>query len=606
MRKERMVKITAALLVVILFASVFYVQPISTQEQGTFLKIGMQDEPKNTNIYKATDVWTANVLGWFYPTLFILSPIDRELSPDFADSMEGSPDGLTYTIKLKQNAKWDDGTPINAQDVIFSFDLVKELQLPDYLPYIDGIVDSWSAPDDYTVVLKLPQCTPKFKNSTLIGMVIVPKHQWSKVLDDARKGAEPLQTFLDTNLGADTPYGKLVSGGPFSWGEWQKGSFVRIVANTNYYGKGRVWTTKSGKTLTEGPNYDGILFKIYGTTDAAILGLQKGEIDYIWWTIDPGFIANLLADPNVEVTKADELGYYYLAMNHAKEPFNDKAMRQALAMLVDKTFIASRVLQGYGGPAHSVVMPAAGKWYNDKVNKYGDGLAKADRIAKAKQILTAAGYSWDADGNLLLKNGKKMAPFDILTPPADYDPLRAMSGVLIQEWWRAIGVPATAKPTSFGQIVASTFEQMTFDVYILGWRIGGNPYPDHMYDFFHSSQAVPDGNNPMSFKNPEFDKLVEDLTKNCDENAQMADAFKAQEIAIDEVAYCPLYYRSLNEAHRKDTFEGWFVQLGGVAGSINYLTPLKPAGAKPTGIPVAVALVGLAGAAAYLVRKRKD
>jgi ABC-type transport system substrate-binding protein len=127
-----------------------------------------------------------------------------------------------------------------------------------------------------------------------------------------------------------------------------------------------------------------------------------------------------------------------------------------------------------------------------------------------------------------------------------------------------------------------------------------------MYDFFHSSQAIPDGNNPMSFKNPEFDRAVEDLTTNCDENAQMQDAFKAQEIGIDEVCYCPLYYRSMNEAHRTDTFEGWFVQLGGVAGSINYLTPLKKAEeAKPTGIPVAAALIGLAGAAAYLAR-RKD
>jgi tetratricopeptide (TPR) repeat protein len=158
--------------------------------------------------------------------------------------------------------------------------------------------------------------------------------------------------------------------------------------------------------------------------------------------------------------------------------------------------------------------------------------------------------------------------------------MRAMSGVLIQEWWREIGIPVTAKPTSFGEIVHKTFEAMTFDWYILGWRIGGAGYPDHMRYFFHSDQAVPDGNNPMSYRNPQVDKYLEDLMTLCDRDELIFVSYEAQKMIIDEVGYCPLYYRSLNEAHRNDTFTGWFTQLGGIAGSesprscLLYLKPL--------------------------------
>jgi ABC-type transport system substrate-binding protein len=402
------------------------------------------------------------------------------------------------------------------------------------------------------------------------------------MLIQARDTDVPMQTFLD--LPVDDP----VSAGVFSFSQWEKGAFVKLVTNPTYYGKGRT-VVVNGETITEGPHYDGLLLKLYGTTDAALLGIQKGEIDYIWWNLDPGYIAQLLGNPSITIEKADELGYFYLAPNCAKEPFDDVKLRQAMVYLVQKDFIVSRVLQGYGGEAHSVVMPAAGDWYNDNVNKFGDGMAKEERVAKATEILTAAGYTVPEakypEGVLKLSDGTDMQPFEILTPPADYDPMRAMSGVLIQEWWREIGIPATAKPTSFGEIVHKTFEAMTFDWYILGWRIGGAGYPDHMRYFFHSDQAVPDGNNPMSYRNPQTDKYLEDLMTFCDRDNLIYASLEAQKLIIDEVGYCPLYYRSLNEAHRNDTFTGWFTQLGGIIGSESprsCLLYLKPTAEIPS------------------------
>ncbi|MBU7010856.1 MAG: ABC transporter substrate-binding protein [Theionarchaea archaeon] len=595
--------------------------PLNAQDE-TLLRIGCQDEPKTLNIWKATDVWSVHACAWFYPSLYYRKPVTLEPLPDMCtltldELYTNSPDGLTFTFPLRDDVSWDDGMPVTAYDFEFYYTIIAELEIPDYIPIYED-VEYVRATGEYTLEIKLTKCSPQFEEAIIFHSA-VPKQQFEPMLEEARGTEIPMQTFLDM------PVDEPISAGPFSFDRWEKGSFVKLVTNPDYYGKGRTITVEGVGEIEEGPWYDGLLLKLYGTTDAALLGIQKGEIDYIWWNLDPGYIAQLLGNPDVTIQKSDELGYYYLAPNIAKEPFDDLVLRQALACLVDKEFIVSRVLQGYGGAAHSVVMPAAGEWYNDNVNKYGSEMPREERIAKATEMLTAAGYTVpDAkypEGVVKLPDGTDMKPFEILTPPADYDPMRAMSGVLVQEWWREIGVPATAKPTSFGEIVHKTFEAMTFDWYVLGWRISGSTYPDHMRYFFHSDQAVPDGNNPMSYKNPQTDKYLEDIMTLCDHDELVIASHGAQELIIEEVGYCPLYYRTLNEAHRNDTFEGWFTQLGGVSPSesprscLLYLKPKVgdegetpeptegPGGGTCLGT---ILLVGMLAAGAAVVYRRKS
>ena len=121
---------------------------------------------------------------------------------------------------------------------------------------------------------------------------------------------------------------------------------------------------------------------------------------------------------------------------------------------------------------------------------------------------------------------------------------------------------------------------MDFDWFILGWKLGTG-YPDHMRYFFHSDQSFPGGENPMDYWDTEVDRLLEDLVSLCDHDELVDAAWRAQEIIVEDVAYCPLYYRTLHEAHRNDTFTGWFTQLGGVAGAetphycLVYLQPVN-------------------------------
>ena len=544
------------------------------QEIVHTLNIGMQDEPKQLNPFKASDVWSWNVLGFFHDeTLYTLSPETFEIIPWLA---EGRPDydssSNTCVVHLKKGVEWEDGTPFTAEDVVFTAQVFLEFKVPRYISDWD-FVTKVEAIDAYTVRFTLKEPYAIFFTGTLMSL-IVPKHIWEPVIKKARDSENPLTTLLQYEVT------KPVGMGPFKFVEWRKGSYVKLACNPHYFASG-----KEVKGREVGPFTDEILFKIYRTTDTAILALQKGELDYIWWPIQPGFVERLIRDERIEVTQNPENGLKYLAFNFRKAPFNDIKFRQAVAYLIDKEFIRTRVLQNYGEALYSVVPPGNKLWFNPDTPKYGKGMSKAERLREAVRILEEAGYSWkkkpqvENEGDivrgegLIMPDGKPVPPFTILTPPADYDPLRAMCGMLIQEWLRDAGMRASAAPTSFGDIVNKVNVEWNFDCYLLGWKLSIDP--DYMRTFFHSKEVVRDGYNSMGYINPEFDKLADASAREMDEERRRQIIFEMQEFIMREAPYIPLYTSTQVEAHRKDRFTGWVNQLDGIGNGWSFLF-LKP------------------------------
>ena len=266
-----------------------------------------------------------------------------------------------------------------------------------------------------------------------------------------------------------------VGTGPFMLEQWKKGVFVYMKANPYFFGKGQ---TIEGYKM--GPYIKGIIFKVFGTADAAVLALRKGSIDFYWNSIQPGYLKQLQDDPEVKLFVSKKSGLYYLGFNLRKAPFDDMALRQAVATIIDKDFIVKRILGGYGEVLYSVIPPGNTFYYNPDVPKYGHGMSNDQRVKKAYEILKAAGYTWEvppvnAQGQvqkakgIRLPDGEPMKEFTILTPPADYDPHRAMSGQLIQEWLRAVGMPAVSRPMAFGALIQKVKGQHDFDCFILGY-----------------------------------------------------------------------------------------------------------------------------------------
>ena len=537
------------------------------------IKIGMKDEPKTLNPFRASDTWSRIVVTRFYEPLYTREPKTHKIIPWLAEGYPEYDEATNTAVVRLRRATWEDGSPLTAHDVVFTGSVIREFKVPRYY-YAWRFIKEIEALDDCRVKFVLEKPMAIFMPRTLMTF-IVQKKKWEPVVTEARKAEKPLRHLLAHEVT------QPMSCGAFKFGKWARGAYVRIERNENFFATGM---KIGGREV--GPFVDGILFKFYGSMDSAILALKKGDIDYYWSSIQAGYLKDLEGDRRIKVFKNDKSGVYYLAFNVRKPPFSDKVFRQAAAYLIDKDFIVVRVLQKEGQRMDNIIPPGNQYWHNPDTSKFGQGMKRAERIKKAYEILKAFGYTWDkppidAKGKvcrgegLKMPDGQKVSPFDILTPPADYDPHRAMAGMLIQQWLKQVGMPASSKPSSFGSITQQVKVKREFDAFILGW---GNLAidPDYLRTFFHSKEDRPYGRNPMGFHNDWYDKIADESAATMNDEKRRDLIFKMQKFIVEEAPYIPLYVPYEIDAVRIDRFVGWNEDLNGV-GNHWSLIFVKPA-----------------------------
>ncbi len=538
------------------------------------LRVGLPEEPRTLNIWLASDANSRNVLRQIYQPLYEDDPATLDPVPWLAQALpEYDAQRLTYTIVLRK-ARWSDGRPLTSADVAFTARLIQEFKIP-------GLVSRWKdidrieTPDAATIVFHLARPLATFLSRTLEAP-IVPAHQWQPIAEAARKSKNPLTYLLNYDLKT------LIGCGPYILKKWRRGDFLYLEANPNFFG---THLTIDGRTL--GPYLQGLLFKILGTTDVAMLALREGSIDMFWQGIQPGYIGILEQNPNIRVYMSQKSAIYFMGLNTRRPPFDDLSFRRAVAFMIDREFIIKRLLQGRGSKLFSIIPPGNQQWYDPDVPHYGDGMTREQRIRRAFEILSQAGYFWrkppvDAQGDIVQAEGLHrpdgvlVAPFTILTPPADYDPARAISGIMIQEWLRWIAMPAYARPMDFNALIDQIKNRRDFDAFILGYgRLSLDP--DYLATFFESATDRPRGLNMSGFHDPLFDRLAQQSETEMDEAQRVRTIFEMQQIIMSQVPYIPLYVPTLIEAVRTDRFQGWVQMLDGIGNRWSF-TLLKPAG----------------------------
>lgn len=544
----------------------------SQSKESPYLKIGLPEEPRSLNLWLGTDANSRNILSQIYQPLFRRHPETLEMIPWLAqeDAVFNEKE-LTYTVKLRK-AKWSDGSDFTSQDVLFTRQLFSDFRIPRYHSHWQ-VIEKAEAPDDHTVVFHLKEPSAVFLPRVMTAPM-VSKKEWEQVCKDALATEKPLRYLQDYQI--EKPLGT----GPFMLQEYKKGAYIHMVRNPHFFGRGQTIGN-----LTLGPYVDHVLFNIYGTSDVAILALKKGDIDYYWWDIQPGYLKDLEKDSAVDLHYNKKSALYYLGFNLRKAPFNDKVLRQAIATVVDKAFILDRILQNHGNPMHSIVPAGNHFWHNPDVRKYGEGMDKETRIKAAFQMLSDAGYSWEIppvapDGSLtkpsdiLLPSGEKMEKFVILTPPADYDPKRAFAGTMIQEWLRQLGMNAFARPMAFNSLLETVKGKHDFDAFVLGYgKLDLDP--GYLASFFSSKNDNPRDWNMSGYRNPEFDKLAEMQKTTVDVQARKQMIFEMQTMLMEDVPYYPLYNPHIIEATVNKRFGGWVERVDGI-GNIWSLCMVQP------------------------------
>jgi ABC-type transport system substrate-binding protein len=525
------------------------------------IKIGIMEEPKTLNIWRASDTWSRRVLSKVYQPLFLREPKDLKLVPWLAAEQPTYDEAtLSYTLKLRP-AKWSDGTEFTAEDVAFTGEVIREFKVPrEYSEWEP--VKKIEVIDKHTVRFHLERPTATFLARTLT-TDIVQKKQWEPVVKEARKAEKPLAALHNSKM--DNPVGT----GPFLLKEWKKGSYLFMEKNPHFFGRGQ---KMQGFVL--GPHIEGIVFKVYGTSDAAVLALKTADIDLFWWGIPAGYLEDLKKEKGVTLFTNEKSGLYFLGFNLRKKPFEDVHFRRAVATLIDKDFILERVLQGHAIKMKSIVPPGNKFWHASDVPVYGEGLSRDERTRKAYEILDKAGYKWkvppvNGEGKvvkgeeLILPDGTPMEEFTILTPPSDYDPHRAMVGMMVQEWLRMAGIPASAKPMAFGSLMEQVKARHQFDLFVLGYG-SLSLDPEYLSNFFVSRNDVAGGWNMSGYRNPAFDRLAEESSAEMDMEKRRGIIQEMQKIILRDVPYIPIYNPKLIEAVRTDRFTGWVEMLEGI------------------------------------------
>lgn len=523
--------IPVAIFVVILVLSLTLPYSDILVAQEAVLKIGMPDEIDSFNPFTSLFAAAGYVWGMLYDTLIYISANGTYI-PWLAESYSIDERNLIITFKLRPNAYWHDGTPITAEDVEFTFNLVLASNYSDKLDKwgLRKYIEYVKAVDAKTVEFKLKE--PYAPALFYIGAIIypLPKHIWSKV--------DPL-TFK--NL--ENPVGS----GPFKFAKYTSGVSIELIVNDKYY-RGR-------------PKIDKIVVVLYKSTDALMLDLMAGNIDAMTAvTVAPELVPTLLRDPNIRVVElTHSASLRWIGFNLDKYPFSIREFREAIAYTVDKQAIVNTVLLGYGYPAaDGWLQPLFGGWYNPSVTY------RKQNLTKAKEILDKLGFvDRDGDGIRETPNGTKLS-FSILTISGRAEFER--SAELIAGWLSKVGIEAKIEAQSLGT-VDEREGRGNFDIGFMGMGMSRTTEIDYyIYERFHSLQAPPigeyAGRNWFRYRNPEMDQLLEQQRRTLDPEKRREIVWKIQEIVARDLPALTLYMKTSLVAYRTDKYVGWIESEG--------------------------------------------
>lgn len=473
MRSRRVLAGLVTLLTVLTaFAVVPSAMPVAAAADMNVLYIGMQQDIPDFNTWNlaSNSVWKSNVINWGFEGLVGLD-YDGIPMPVLAESWSFDEPSLTWTFTLRQGVTFHDGSPFTADDVVFIYHHARSGTTytenirnafdanADGLCSAEEITNGVVKVDDYTVTMTMGTPYGLFLTTTA-GIPILSKAVWEDHLN-----ADELLDVLWNDEAA------TIATGPWKYKEGADNSYRIMEKYDGYWGKEQ--TTPLGYNFWA-PNIDQLYFKMYASIDTAILALQSGEVDHLPWAITAGRIPSLQADPNIKLFYQSDNGYFYMAFNQKFDPMGSLPFRQAVSHVIDKAQIVNVYMGGFGSQGDAVQPPFWGEeaWYNATVEDYP---FDAD-FSTPNDILDAAGFD-DAnlDGWRDLPDGTPMQKLTILTPPADYDPIRIRAGQMIAKNMRdGLHINAEAKALDFDTLV-TRLQSMDFQLLIIGWSLTSDP-----------------------------------------------------------------------------------------------------------------------------------
>lgn len=482
------------------------------------LEYGNVSEPATLDPHKSTGTWEDAILSSVLMGLTQDDPAGEPI-PGMAERWTTSPDGLVWTFYLR-DAVWSDGAPVTADDFVFSLRRILEPQTAsEYasLLYLiqnaQAVNEGKAAPETLGVravspkVLEIrlthpaPYLTQLAKHST---MLPVPKHVVEKWGDAWAKPEH------------------YVGNGPYMIKSWRLGDRVTVVKNPRFY--------EAEKVCVDRVNF-------YPTNDAASAERQvrRGELD-INTDIQSNRIAFLRKEIPQYVHTYTYLGVTYLAFNTNVPALQDRRVRLALSMAIDRDFIANKLLRGGQPTAFTFTPPGVANYVTPPKPAWASWPLER-RQAEARRLLAAAGYGPDRPLKISIKHRN--------TP----DPMLFMPS--IQNDWKEIGVE-TALVQNEVQIAYAAYRSRDFEIADAAWIAD---YNDPM-SFLYLMQSQTGSQNYGDYKNPAYDALLDKADHEPDAKVRAAYLAQAERIMLSDAPVAPIYFH-INKNLVSPKVTGW-------------------------------------------------
>jgi len=480
---------------------------------------GSAADPESLDPHKTSTTYEADILRDLFLGL-TTEDAKSQTIPGAAESWTVSDDGKTYTFKLRQGATWSDGSPVTADDFVYSWRRVLDPATgSEYASMIYPVLNAEelntgkAKPEDLGVKAVDP--------GTLEVTLKAPTPYFLEML--THQATYPVQKANVDKFGNDfVKAGNLVSNGAYTLAEFVPNDHIKLVKNPKFYDAANVKID----TVNYIPNED---------RSAAMKRFEAGELD-TYGDLPTEQLADLKAKFGDEIRVGPYLGTYYYAIKTDKAPWDNVKLRNAISEAIDRDFLAEKVWNNSMLPGYSMVPPGI-TGYTPALASFADK-SQLDREDDAKKVLAELGYGPDKPLKMEIRyntseNHKNTA-------------------VAIQEQLKPLGIDVTLLNTDTKTHYAHLEQKGDYDLARAGWIAD---YSDP--ESFLGISVKASGNNYSNFNDAKFEDLMKQAAAAGGDPAKRMELLsQAERVLIDNVGNIPLLYYSFHNAVSKK-IAGW-------------------------------------------------
>ena len=448
---------------------------------GRITEVALGDM-KTFNPVLLADVYSGNASAMIYDPLYMIN-IKGSIEPCLATAMpKVSNGGRTYTVTLRSDAKWSDGTPVTADDVKMTYDFLispnyTQVDSPNRTTY-SQYMDSVNVVDQHTLAFSSKTVYAPFMLQ-FMHLGILPKSVYGSLAP------------IDVNT-APANTKPTVTNGPFMNAVWTQGQQTTFKRNPHYY--------------RGAPQVDNYIIKPVTSSTNVINLLLSGEADVGQIDNSQYQAAKSNSKLTASIVQPAEFVSVVLQMDPAKSKlFTDERVRQALYWALDREAFVKSIYFGFAKVANGPLPPVMADWYDSSVNNH-----YSYNPSKANHLLDAAGFKRGPDG--IRANGDLKLSFPVLVP--DTDQVEIEMTTAIQSQWKKVGVDIQIKPADLDLVIVPALNvNYNFTAIVVGDGVG--PDPDTS-QFWETRSATTTSYNSGDYSNSQLDNLMNEAVTTLD------------------------------------------------------------------------------------------